>query len=360
MSQVQEVVQDQVIDDAAAAEHYARANAANAGQVRAAVVAAPSPAGSLWDYVSIARPDHWFKNVFMLLGVLLAAFYRPDLLAQLQWWKVLIAFAATCLVASSNYVINELLDAPTDRNHPTKRLRPIPSGRVKLAWAYAEWILIGVLGLLVAALINVPFLATAALLLVMGMVYNIRPVRSKELPYLDVLSESINNPIRLALGWFVVSPTAIPPMSLMIAYWMTGAFFMGTKRFAEYRSIGDGARAAAYRSSFRYYDENRLLVSMFFYAMAAALFLGVFIIRYHLELILSIPLVAGFFSYYLAIALKPESPVQAPEALYRERGLMVYLIICVTVFVGLMFVEIPALYQWFNVEPSSVPSLWRI
>ena len=57
------------------------------------------------------------------------------------------------------------------------------------------------------------------------------------------------------------------------------------KRLAEYRFIGDPEVAAAYRRSFRHYDEPRLLISLFFYAIASALFSGVFIVRYQLELI---------------------------------------------------------------------------
>ena len=98
---------------------------------------------------------------------------------------------------------------------------------------------------------------------------------------------------------------------------------------------------------------------MFFYTTCFALFLGVFIIRYHLELILIVPLVAGFVSYYLHIAFKQESAAQAPEKLYRERGLMIYLAVCVLVFSALMFVEIPKLYDWFNVAPAAAPSLWK-
>jgi hypothetical protein len=45
---------------------------------------------------------------------------------------------------------------------------------------------------------------------VMGVVYNVKPIRSKELPYLDVLSESINNPIRLLLGWFPLIADRVP------------------------------------------------------------------------------------------------------------------------------------------------------
>lgn len=324
----------------------------------------PSTVRTPWqvfvDYASIARPDHWFKNVFMLIGIVLAFFYQGQGGVEIHWLAILWALIATCLVASSNYVINEILDAPTDLSHPEKHRRPIPSGRIKLPFAYAEWLILAAVGLGMAYALNLPFFLSALVLWIMGIIYNVRPMRSKELPYLDVLSESVNNPLRLALGWFVVSALAIPPMSLIISYWMVGAFFMASKRFAEYRSIGDKERAAAYRSSFRFYDEDRLMVSMFFYATAAALFLGVFIVRYKLELILSMPLVAGFFSMYMHVVMKRDSAAQAPEKLYREKGLMAYLVLCLVVFVGLMFAHIPALYKMFNVEASDWPELWRI
>ena len=310
-------------------------------------------------YVAIARPDHWFKNVFMLAGVLLALFCQTNLDLSRAAINLAIGFLATCIVASSNYVINEILDAPTDQHHPVKHRRPIPAGRVSLPLAYSEWFLLGVLGLALAMTINWPFFASAAALLVMGLVYNVPPLRTKQLPYLDVLSESVNNPLRLLLGWFAVTGRAVPPVSLLISYWMVGAFFMASKRFAEYRSIGDKSVATAYRNSFRYYDENRLLVSMFIYACGSALFLGVFIIRYHLELILLVPMIVGFFGYYLHVSLKADSPVQNPEGLYRERGLMIYLAICLVGFLVLMFVEIPWLYHLFNVTPSQAPTLWR-
>ncbi len=320
--------------------------------------------GSRWEriapYFAIARPDHWFKNVFMLLGALLAAFYHPEALSLALWPRLFAALCITCLLASSNYVINEILDAPTDRSHRVKRHRPIPSGLVRLPVAYAEWIALGAIGLGLAFCINPAFALTGAALVFMGLAYNVPPVRLKEWPYLDVLSESINNPLRLLLGWFAVTQVEVPPLSLLIFYWMIGAFFMASKRFAEYRSIADKAGAGEYRKSFRYYDEQKLLVSMFFYATAAALFLGVFIIRFKLELLLSIPLVAGAFSYYLQVAFKPESAAQAPERLYRERGLTLYLGVCVLVFVGLMFTHIPALYHLFNVQPAHVPVLWKI
>ncbi|MCI0464836.1 MAG: UbiA prenyltransferase family protein [Gemmataceae bacterium] len=333
-------------------------------QVQAAASAAAGSAQQsgrdrLLAYVSIARPDHWFKNVFMLAGVLLAYFCYPQALQVDRILPFLAALLATCLLASSNYVINEILDAPCDRSHPVKRHRPIPSGRVWLPAAYAQWILLAIAGLLIAQTVNWPFFWAGLFLLVMGLIYNVPPVRSKEVPYVDVLSESINNPIRLLLGWFVVTAAVFPPVSLLLAYWMIGAFFMAAKRLAEYRMIADRAVAGAYRRSFNHYDQEKLLISMFFYITCFALFLGVFIIRYHLELILIFPLMAGFVCYYLYVAFKQGSAAQSPEKLYREKGLMVYLAVCVAVFFLLMFTNIPVLYDWFNVPPSPVAPLWK-
>ena len=93
---------------------------------------------------------------------------------------------------------------------------------------------------------------------------------------------------------------------------------MAIKRYAEYNEIGDPTRAAAYRASFAYYTPERLLVSIVFYASAAMLFLGAFVMRYRLELILAFPLIAIVMAIYLSLAFKPDSAVINPEKLYQR------------------------------------------
>jgi 4-hydroxybenzoate polyprenyltransferase len=315
---------------------------------------------SIKPYLQIARFDHWGKNVFMLLGCLLAWFLEPSSYSLSLNLTVVLGFLFTGLVASSNYVINELLDAEQDRHHPEKQNRPVPSGQVSTLWAVVEWLLLGAAGIGGGFFINTGFGLSATALWLMGCVYNIPPVRSKELPYLDVVSESVNNPLRLLLGWFILIPGRIPPASLLVAYWMFGAFFMAIKRFAEYRHIADAERAAAYRRSFRWYDEDRLLVSCVFYLMLGSLFTGVFIVRYQLELVLFLPFASAYLAYYFRIGLQPDSPVQHPEKLFREKRLLAATVLCGVMFIALMLVEIPVLYDWFNVPESRLPPLWRL
>jgi decaprenyl-phosphate phosphoribosyltransferase len=323
-------------------------------------IANARPLQSIWPYIQIARIDHWFKNTFMILGVLVAFFYEPPSITLVSIPNIALALVATCLVASSNYVLNELLDGATDRFHPEKKYRPVPSGKIRSGFAIMEWLFLGAVGAILASFVSLSFFVSALVLWLMGVAYNVPPIRTKELPYLDVLSESVNNPLRLFLGWFAVVPEKVPPLSLVLAYWMVGAFFMATKRFAEYRHIADPKAASQYRQSFGYYTESRLLVSMFIYATMSALFSGIFIVRYRVELILFVPLAAGFFGYYLKLGLQQDSPAQHPEKLYRERGFVRYLVLSMAVFVLLMLLQVPTLYDLFNVEPARINPLWTI
>jgi hypothetical protein len=129
---------------------------------------------------------------------------------------------------------------------------------------------------------------------------------------------------------------------------MVGCYFMAIKRFAEYREIGDPLAAATYRKSFAYYSSERLLVSIVFYASTAMLFLGAFIMRYRLELILSFPLIAVVMAMYLSLAFKPDSAVINPEKLYREPRLMVAVVACCVSMLVLLFVDISALDTIFR------------
>lgn len=302
---------------------------------------------SLRAHLQIARADHWVKNVFVLPGCVVALSLDPSLLTFEFAWRFALGMIAICLIASSNYVINEVLDAPFDREHPLKRNRPVPSGKVNVPIAYLQWLLLMVAGLTISLMVSQAFALTMLALWVMGCIYNIPPVRSKDVAYVDVLSEAINNPLRMLAGWYITGTVALPPTSLLISYWMVGCYFMAIKRFAEFREIGNTPGRVKYRRSFAYYTEQRLLVSIMFYGSHAMLFFGAFIMRYRLELILAFPLMALVMAVYLSLAFKQDSAVQRPEGLHTERSLMITVVLCAVVMGVLMFVNLPVLHQVF-------------
>lgn len=312
--------------------------------------------GSVNRYLSIARFDHWFKNVFVIPGIIVAVYADRSLLQDSLFFAAVIALLAMGFVASSYYVLNEILDARQDALHPVKKNRAIPSGQINVGLAYVEWFLLGVVGLLLAASVNANVLLIASSLWVMGCLYNVPPFRTKDKPYLDILSEAFNNPLRLLLGWYCTGIQALPPASLVAAYWMVGAFFMAVKRFAEYRHINDPARAAAYRRSFCHYNEERLLVSITYFGVAFGLFFGIFLLRYRVELILSIPFIAGFVAWYIHLGFLPDSPTQYPEKLFQQRGFLAYAVLCVAVIIGLLFWDVPIVGRIFvPTIPTAAP-----
>ncbi len=299
-------------------------------------------------HVEIARPDYWFKNVFVIPGIIIALGTVTDVDARDLAVRIIIGLVATCLIASSNYTLNEVLDAPFDLHHPEKRNRAVPSGRVRPAAAYVQWLVLFIAGMALALTVSIPFALSLLALWIMAVVYNVPPMRAKDQPYMDVLSEAINNPLRMLAGWFIVTSDTMAPASLLLSYWMIGCYFMALKRYAELVAIGDRARAGAYRRSFAYYTPDRLIVAIMFFAAAAMLFFGAFCMRYRLELILSFPLVALVMSMYLRVALKPNSAAQNPEHLYRERGLMTAVVATTIAMIILLRVDLPVLHRLFT------------
>ena len=318
----------------------------------------------LIDYLVMTRPDYWLKNIFIIPGVFFAlAVYKAPITSTLVF-NVIVGFVSSILIVSANYVINEYLDAAFDKYHPLKNIRVAVVRTVNPFIVYSFYVFLALAGMFLGYLISIKFFAAAALLLFMGGVYNVKPLRSKDRVYMDVLTESVNNPIRFALGWFMV-PLAgghyldnrwdleffdsLPPLSIIIAYWMGGAFLMATKRFAEYRLIGNPEIAGLYRRSFKFYTENSLLISMFFYAITCAFFLGIFLIKNRIEMLISFPFFALLFAWYLKIGLLKNSPVQGKEKLWTRKWFMLYLLIFSALVCVLMFVDIPWL-RWFLIK----------
>jgi 4-hydroxybenzoate polyprenyltransferase len=298
-----------------------------------------------WDHVAIMRLDHATKHVFILPGIVLAVLLRGHA-AHVALWPFFAGVLTAVSIASANYVINEWLDRRSDAHHPTKSGRTAVRRRMHGTNIWLQWALLVGTGLLAAASASPLMAAIAAAFAVQGIVYNVRPMRSKDHAYLDVLTESVNNPLRLLLGWAMVDPTTLPPASLILGAWFGGAFLMGAKRLSEYREIvaTHGREVLArYRASFARYDEISLTSSCFVYALVSAMALAIFFIKYRVEYVLMLPAIALLFGKYLAMAMHPASAAQKPESLFAERGLMSIVAVIVAIFALCTIVRIPAL-----------------
>ena len=303
---------------------------------------------SIKTYVRIMRLDHWIKQMFILPGVAFALFMLPDVTLGGTLRNLVLGFFSTCFIASANYVINEWLDREYDKYHPVKKHRSVVENGADPRIIYALYAALTVIGFLLGGLVGTPLIYMEIWLWVMGILYNVKPFRTKDIPFVDVLTESVNNAIRLLIGWFIVTDAFYPPISLVLGYWMAGAFLMATKRFSEYRMINNPQTAGLYRKSFRRYTEHSLLLSAFFYAMCSTMFLGICLIKYDVDQILLMPFLIGLFVYYFWISYKEDSAAQKPEKLFHEKGLMAYVAFLILLFVILLNVDIPFLSAHFG------------
>lgn len=297
------------------------------------------------EYLKIARPDHWLKNIFILFGHVVAW----ALVLDFQWDAHLIGVAIlslipACLIASANYILNEILDAPFDAMHPTKKHRGIPAGKVKVA--YLWWFK---LALIIAAFLlcwlwnfNWAYQAALALLLLSGLVYNVPPLRMKDRAFLDVIAESFNNPIRLWLGYYaLVSPHNVPPLSIVLAWWFFGALLMTGKRYSEFRFIGDAELSGRYRKSFRTYTETSLILAMITYANLFCFCTGIAMAVYPQlnNLVLVFPVIVMAVIVYFHHAMKPETARLEPEQLLKNPWIAIWTLVTGAATVALLLAK---------------------
>lgn len=269
-------------------------------------------------YIQVLRLDHWFKNLFMLVGSLVAFSYF-----KLEWSfysvsDALLGLLLACLISSVNYAINEILDASYDLQHPIKRFRPIPSGLVNIHILLILTIYLLVVSLLLANyFFNIYFQLSLLSLFIAGMLYNLKPVRAKEIPYVDVLSESINNPIRLLIGWFAMtSESVLPPISLILLFWVFGAFLMTAKRLAELLFLG--SQAILYRRAYKYYSKISLLGVMIFYAGLTLVLYVYCSLHFKRELLMILPFFIIFMVWFFKLTLDSRLLVKEPEKIFSE------------------------------------------
>ncbi len=313
----------------------------------------------LGDFLRLARFDHATKHVFILPGILLAFALRGAQNSDLPY-HIALGLICAVAIASANYVINEWLDRDFDRHHPTKSARVSVNVPLNPALVYALWLGFLFAGLLAAFLSSWLMFGVAVVFGLQGVVYNVPPIRSKDRAFLDVISESINNPLRLLIGWAMIDGWTLPPSSILIAYWLGGAFLMAAKRFSEYREIvaSHGIDLLVrYRKSFAGYTEASLFVSTFLYAMLSVGLFAVFLTKYRIEYILSLPFLCVLFAVYMSLSMAKSSVAQAPEKIFTSRLLMVAtsvfaLSVLVLAFVDLPLVEYLSAQRYISLAPE--------
>jgi 4-hydroxybenzoate polyprenyltransferase len=303
------------------------------------------------EYLKVARVDHWLKNIFIVFGHAVAVVLVLNLeIDGPLIVQAVLSLIPACLIASANYILNEILDAPFDKLHPRKNARPIPAGKVSVPILWGIMAGCIVLGFALAFwwFKNPGYWIALGLLLFSGLVYNVQPVRLKDRAYLDVIAESFNNPIRLWLGWFALVETMrFPPLSIMLAWWCFGGLLMTGKRYSEFRFIDDKELSGQYRKSFQVYTDRSLIIAMITYANLFCFCAGWAMCSYAPlnNLVFVFPLVILAVVMYFRHAMSEIGARLEPEQLLQNKWIVLSTAITAIVATALLYAHKTGLFN---------------
>lgn len=278
-------------------------------------VAGPGSA-SLADFVRLARPHHWVKNLFVLLPMPFALADRPQLgFGSLDWTAIGWGLLGFSLVNSAIYTLNDLIDAPNDRRHPRKRARPIASGRVSPTAALLFFVALLAAGAAASALAGVEALEIALLYAAINAYYCLQ---GKSVALLDVFLLSSGYVLRVLLGCALIDATPSP--WLLVCTSSLALFLALVKRRADVLAgLGAEHRASLTGYNLAYLDQ------------AVGLLAGVTLMSYTLYAIESpvliderrlgsVPFVAFGVLNYLRLVQTDGAGASPVEMFYRSRS----------------------------------------
>jgi decaprenyl-phosphate phosphoribosyltransferase len=273
-------------------------------------------------YLSCLRLERWPRSLALLPGLVMAyllypAAARPALDISLAA-KGLLAFFLAWAISTINYIINEITDAPYDAHHPTKKHRPLVTREINRSILVVIGLALGIASTLPAFLVfDWRFITALLLLLVQGTLYNIKPFRMKDIPYVDSTLESANNPIRFFIGWYVLG-NSFPPLSLLFSWWAFGNFLMVGKRVAEKKFL-TREQAEGYRASLKKYSLNGLIAFMVFSALAFLATYVWFALEYRKYILLYVlPGILIYLIIFIFISIRKRDTAEEPEKLLRN------------------------------------------
>jgi 4-hydroxybenzoate polyprenyltransferase len=255
----------------------------------------------------LLRPRQWTKNALLFAALVFAEkLFVPEAFARAS-----LAFVAFCLAASAGYVVNDVIDAPRDREHPEKRKRPIAAGEVGRGPALALAAVLMAGAFAIALGLGTGFLV--AVLIYLGLTH-FYSLFGKNVAILDVMLVAAGFVIRAVAGALAIP---VPTSDWFVLCTLFLALFLAlSKRSAELLRAGDAAARtrpvlAAYApGSLAAFTTTSMAAALITYALYVHAILG----KYP-WLALTLPFVMfGLFRYQLLVETrglgeKPEDVV---------------------------------------------------
>ena len=196
-------------------------------------------------YFYALRINQWLKNFVIFTAIIFSG--------QLFHWDLLLkasnAFIIFCLLSSTSYVLNDIIDYPYDKQHPVKKNRPVASGDLSLPEATFIVFVLSLVSLILALFFSLPFFFLSLFFILLHFFYSFT---LKKQPVVDIFTISFSFMIRtfageIATGYHI-------PIWLLLTIFFGSLFMASVKRHAELVSHGTKGRLSLYRYNEHFLD----------------------------------------------------------------------------------------------------------
>ncbi|HCB02557.1 MAG TPA: decaprenyl-phosphate phosphoribosyltransferase [Anaerolineae bacterium] len=183
--------------------------------------------------IKTMRPRQWTKNVFIFAALV----FDKQLFVIESFTRTLAGVILFCLISSCVYILNDIVDVEADRQHPDKKNRPIPSGKLPISVAWSALVIL-VIGVAISSyLLDIEFMYVVVGYFILNITYSLW---LKHIPILDVLIIAAGFVLRVHAGVTLIEVERFSPW-LYVLMTLLSLFLGFGKRRAELALLAHGA-----------------------------------------------------------------------------------------------------------------------
>ncbi|TFF89047.1 MAG: hypothetical protein EU549_01930 [Promethearchaeota archaeon] len=309
--------------------------------------------GKLRAILKLIRPTQYYKNALVFLG----AIFAESLVFGYVWPILIAGFIIFCMISSSNYIINDIIDMKKDQLHKEKKGRPLASGEISRTFAIILFLIFLITPLVASFYLsyyinNYWFFVFVILIFVTGQAYNLY---LKRISTVDILTLSLNY-IWRALGGCIL-------INILVSPWLTLTVFLGAlflvlcKRRNDLKLIGE---EEAYKHKEVYEIYSLKLLDQMITAVTATLLIDycIYSVFKYIGIpsgppeyfIFTLPVFFYLIFRYLSLTYTKEDVARSTERAFMDKGILIGGVIFVILIIIVIY--FPEVLEFISTLPE--------
>jgi len=259
---------------------------------------------------SLLRVKQYYKNTIIFLAII----FSGNILNINLLTTTIIGFISLCLVSSTNYIINDIIDIKKDKQHPEKKNRPIAAGKISPLKAFVIAIILFIISITLATILSINFLFAILTLFILTTLYTFI---FKKLQFLDISFIAANFTLRAIAGALLIS-VWISPFLILCPVFLS-LFLSAGKRYSDMLLLKKKT----------HYTKNTLKIMIQTFLLISVLIFTIYCVLVNTLLLITLPLVIYTLKEYGRLISTGSPIARHPELILKNKKLMFLILIFV-------------------------------